>query len=517
MQSFLTRHEGKVKGVLNGFDRVRFRGTLRLLANVSGLRRWLSYRSVLLKDFKVLAMELTDTIKQTTQQLADDAGRPLIYLRSSSTRKEGLAREIATSDGVTSGLVCVLTCVEPCLTFKVGPNRQTKHLELRSFLGKCLHHYFYLIDRRVGWLNLRLQTWFPFNVHVVLNGREWLAQQLIQREIAFEQRDNCFVHVDDLRAAQTLLFQQLRTRWPRLLDGLVRRVHPAHRVLFGQEHPLNYYWSADETEWASDVLFHSAEDLGAVYPRLVQHAVTNLSTPDVLRFLGKRPHVQKFTTAQILSHLGTRHEGVRVKHTLNRNSVKMYDKQHSVLRVETTINNTRQMKVYRAAETVPSGPKGWRILRKGVADLKRRAEISQKVNERYLEAMASVDAEPTLAEHAQMICQRTLWKGRPVRPLNPLADADSRLLQAVNRGEFAIQGFRNRDLCEHLFDHNDPRTPKQRMAKVTRLIRLLRGHGLVNKVPKTHRYVLSKRGRDGITALLAARGANIRQLIQLAA
>jgi hypothetical protein len=148
-------------------------------------------------------------------------------------------------DGVTEGLECVLTAVEPCQTLTVGPPRDSRRLEVRAEPRKCLHQYFYLIDRELGWLNVRLQTWFPFTVQVVINGREWLARQLCRRRIPHERRDNCFVDVADLAQAQRLLDLQLRTNWSRRLDRLQQRVHPVHRTLFGPE-PLHYYWSADE-------------------------------------------------------------------------------------------------------------------------------------------------------------------------------------------------------------------------------------------------------------------------------
>src|SRR6058998_799025 len=91
---------------------------------------------------------------------------------------------------------------------------------------------------------------------------------------------------------------------------------------------------------------------------------------------------------QVTSDLAQRPEGLRIKHRLNHNSIKMYDKQGSVLRVETTINDTRDMKVFRRAEGCRQGPRTWQKLRKGVADLQRRAKISQAANERYLEALA---------------------------------------------------------------------------------------------------------------------------------
>lgn len=517
MDSFVTRHADEVKGTLSGFDRVRFRGTLRWLANLHGMGSWLSRTNVLLKDFRKYAMGLTDQIKQATSAIAEKAGRPVHYLTRSSLRKEDFARDIAERDGITEGLVCVLTAVEPCMTFTVGPNRQAKQLELRSHQGKCLHQYFYLIDPQLGWLNVRLQTWLPFTVHIVINGREWLAQQLRRKGIDFERRDNCFVDLGNVAGAQRMMDRQLQSDWTRLLDKFLRQVHPAHRSLFGKER-LDYYWSADETEWATDVMFRSPEDLSALYPRLVQYAMTTFGSAEVLRFLGRQGSVQQFKKAEILSHLGVRSEGVRVKHAIDRNSVKMYDKEQSVLRVETTINNTRQMKVFRTAENAPDGPASWQKLRKGVADLSRRAQISQNSNQRYLDALAAVEATPTLAEMAGKVCRRTRWKGRPVRALNPLADNDARLLEAVSRGEFVLGGFRNRDLRQLLFgDVRSATTRRSQMAKITRMIRMLRAHGLVHKVSKTHRYTVSPKGRDIIAALLAARSANTQQLTKSAA
>jgi hypothetical protein len=354
-------------------------------------------------------------------------------------------------------------------------------------------------------------------VHVVINGREWLSQQLHRHRISYEQWENCFVDLADVPRAQRLMNRQLKSDWSRLLDRLIGQVHPSHRTLFGQDR-LDYYWSADETEWASDVMFRSPQALARLYPRLVRHAITTYGgNNDVLRFLGRRPSVKQLTAGELVSHLATRPEGTRVKHALDRNSIKMYDKQESVLRVETTINNPRKMRTYRAAESDPDGAKTWRGLRKGVADLHRRAEISQKCNERYLDGLAAVDAQSTLAETSASLCQRTLWHGRSVRALNPLADEDSRLLQAVNRAEFSLLGFRNRDLSPLLFDPKTSATRRQQMAKVTRLIRLLRAHGLVQKVPHTHRYIATPRGREAITALLTAQKASTRKLAELAA
>ena len=523
MHTFLQRMKTEVKGTLSGLDRVRFRGTIRWLASLRGLGSYLGTMRVLLMDFKGWAMGLTEQMGEATERLAEAAGRPVVCLPSSNERKETRAMDIARADGVTEGLIAVLKCVEPCHTFTVGKNAAEKRLELRQHPGKCSHLYFYVLDPQWGLMHLRLQMWVPFTIHVCLNGREWLARQLTQAGIGFDQRDNCFVDVDDLAQAQTLLSQQLRTNWSRTLDGLVTRLHPAHQTMFTAP-SLDYYWSAEETEWATDVLFRSPAALAAVYPNLLRHATTTFGSRDVLRFPGPAPVVHRNTTREIISSTLTRPEGTRVKHAINRNSIKMYDKQQSVLRVETTINDPRDMKVYRPKEGDPAGPKSWQRLRKGVADLHRRAEISQKSNERHLEALAAVDHDQPLGEVVRPVCQPTEFQGRRVRALQPLAPDDNALLATVIRGEFALNGFRNRDLRPLLFgtapSAQDPEwsaaETKRQSSKITRLIRLLRAHGLIQKVPKTHRYTLNANGRQTITALQTAQRASPQQLNKLA-
>src|SRR4029077_4847119 len=99
---------------------------------------------------------------------------------------------------------------------------------------------------------------------------------------------------------------------------------------------------------------------------------------------------------------------------------------------------------------------------------------------------------------------------RRFRALNPLAAADATLLEAVSHNDFLVNGLRNRDLRRLLYpsETTDPKEQRRRSAAVSRKLRLLRAHGLLQKVPKTHRYLVSSNGRKAITALLAARDAN---------
>jgi len=507
--------------MLNGLDRVRFRGTLRLIANAGGMGAFLAYLGVLLKDFKDYALDVTEQVRCATETLARTAGRPLRYLASPSLSKEDLARETAKRDGVKEGLVCVLSAVEVLWSYDIRRDRQSKMLRLVPAPRKCLHYYHYFIDPALGFCHARLSTWFPFNLHVCINGREWLGRQRDAAGIGYQRRDNCFTALDDLPRAQALFDTQLKTDWPAVLDGIARRVNPVHEQIFAAR-PLDYYWSAEQTEFASDVMFKSPAALAAVYPDLVRHAVLSLGCRDVMRFLGKRvpaEGIDRSFKGQVVSDLKHRFEGVRVKHAVNGNSVKMYDKQESVLRVETTINDPHGLKVYRPREGEgEEAPKRWRQMRKGVADLHRRCQVSQAANGRYLESLATACDPTPLGELAGGVCRPVRYKGRGVRGLNPLAEDDATLLAAVARGEFALRGFANRDLRPLLLgqDPTCPKRRKSRAAAVTRKLRMLRAHGLIRKIPKSHRYQLTESGRSVILALLAARNADAATLANAA-
>ena len=517
MKLFLQRIGSKIKGTLSGFDRVRFRGTIRWLSSKRGMGAYLGTMKILLKDFTDWGKARTNEIELATQKLAENAKRPMIYLSSSNTRKETLALDIARADNVAEGLIAVFKCVEPCWSFKVGPNAETKKLELRYVPSKCSHLYFYQLDQQLGLIHLRLQMWAPFSIHVCMNGREWLARTLQRKGIGFQQRDNCFVEIDDLTRAQELASLQLQTNWSEMLDGLVSRFHPAHQTMFATR-PLDYYWSAEETEWATDVMFRSPKALASVYPNLLRHGITTFGSSDVLRFLGQFPVVRS-ADREIVSSIRTRPEGTRIKHASGSNSIKMYDKQQFVLRVETTINDPRDLRVFRSKEGDPNGKKSWQTLRKGVADLHRRAEISQKSNERYLEAMAAVEHDEPLGTTVQSICKPAEFKGRRVRALQPLSPDDGLLLATVIRAEFAINGFRNRDLRRHLFNDaaSDPAEVKRQTAKITRQLRMLRGHGLIQKIPQTQRYTMTEKGRQAVTAIQVAKLSSTDKLSKLAA
>jgi len=511
---FVRRHQSEVIGVLHGWDRLRLQGTLRSLYYQPVMEEYLWQSKVLWKDFKRLATDLTGRVRGAAEKLAVGQRRPMIYLPSSRTRKEEVARQIQQRDKVRRGLIAVLSCVEPCHTWFLRGNRATRKLELKLQWGKCMHLYFYWIHEELGFLHLRLQSWFPFLIQVCLNGREWLGRQMDKARMKYRREQNCYRWIGDIERAQALLHQQHQSEWCKVLAPLVSRCHPLSAEINA---PIRqqYYWTAAETEYATDVMFRDRAALERIYPSLVHHAVMSFGAQQVLRFWGRSGRVG--VGDEVMTDRRRGSDGVRVKHWVNKNSLKFYDK-GSVLRVEATINEPREFRSFRAAENNPHSTRQWRILRRGVADFYRRAEVSRAATERHLTALASVHVQTPLKEQAAQVCRPVRHKGQRYRALNPLGDHDAQLMAVVSRGDFLLNGFRNRDVRAHLYSATqDRRKQRQQMAAVSRRLRLLRAHGLIMKVSKTHRYVVTEKGRNVMTALLAARQASTEQLTKLAA
>jgi hypothetical protein len=287
MKEFIAKHREQVVGVLSGFDRLVFRGTLRRIAYAEGMKWYLAAKNVLLKEFGGHVEAVSKRLQEASLSQARVLGRAVEYLSSSRTKKDEKARRITNEEGITEGLVCVLRSVEPCRGFKIRGDRETKKLELEAQNRKCLYLYHYQIHPVFGFMHARIQTWFPFSIQVVINGREWLAREMDRAGLEYIRQRNCFPWIADWAHAQRLMDRQVKANWPRLLNRLARELNPIHSEIFG-DFPANYYWSTHQSEWATDVIFRDREALRRLYPRLLNHGMTTFGSADVMRYLGRR-------------------------------------------------------------------------------------------------------------------------------------------------------------------------------------------------------------------------------------
>lgn len=553
-KSFMNQFGSLLKCALGGWDRLRFHASLRPLFSPQWMRTYLCAAKVRLVDFAAHAEALTHRLCQEAQKNATAVRRPYHFLRSPKTSKEDFIEDITRRDRGRSGLIAVLGAVEPCLALTVRGRRDRRWLEPVLEQRKCLHLYHYYEHPVVGRCHVRLQTWYPFSVDVCLNGRLWLAKQMDAAGLAYRRADNCFIELADPARAQALADAQHQTHWLELLGGLLAPAHPLQEEILKPFPNLFYYWSVTQSEYATDLLFADERDLARVYRAFVLHGLCTLGSPDIMRFLGHRvPVTTGRVDARFQGDVRTdvlhRHEGVCLKHRAGFNGQKAYDKFWNLLRIENTMNRPEVFTVYRA-EPAPAAPaslpptprtrrpappqslppnpqvrvtsrvpevkprRAWRPLRRSVTDLPRRAEVSRAANRRYLDALASTQVGTPLGQAAAPLCRPVTHQGRRYRALNPLNSSDAALLRALSRGQWTIAGLRNRDLQPLLYvgAPRNHKAARRRSAAVGRKLRLLRAHGLIRKVPHTHRYLVTEFGRAVLTALVAVQQASTEKL-----
>jgi len=521
MKRLVARFGKAVKGVLTGFDRIVFKGTILPLAHADGAMSFLRWRGVLNRDYKKWMRAQTDALVTAVDRYAQEqSGRPITHLNTWRMDKEDLARKRQSQTGIQTGLIGVWSCQESCWSYRARYCAQKGYPQLHRYTTQCKHLYLYIDHKHYGWMSIRLQTWFPYHIQVALNGREWLRRRLEARQVGFLRQRNKFLHVEDYGLAQRYLDQQLDRKWPHLLRGFLPVAFPSMTQTLGPH--LSYYWTLWQSEWASDLIMDTPAELTATMASLLRHALITGNSTRVLRYLG-RPltaagRADGRSNHAVMSRALDYHDGLRVRHWVDHNSVKVYNEQN-VLRIETTINAPNMFQVYRRAQRQPPHtPKRLRPLRKGVADIPLRALVSQEINDRLMDELSTFSDQTPLSDLLAPYVRGRIQQGRRVRALD-LSGKDRELLQAIGDSTFTVSGITNAALRKKLRGTawGARRTDKQLSARVSRHLRLLRDHGLIRKVPNRHRYHLTNKGRQLTSALHAMLSASTEQLLDMAA
>jgi hypothetical protein len=298
-------------------------------------------------------MGLRERVREQAKILAAKAGIEIEHIAKRHVRKEEVVAKILAERGTHPGLVHVISAMESCNTYKPRLDKQANKLSLRPDYGKCLHYYFYFVDKELGLVHLRVPTWCPFQLQFYCNGHSWLARKLAAAGIGFTQADNTFTRIDDFARAQQLADELSPVRLHRILDRYAKLCCPVF-----DEFGTTYHWSLTQVEYSTDLVFRSPGILKALYEQLCRQAVLSVKAENIATFLSRKipPHV----VAEIGSQFSTRVEGTCIKHRYGKCSVKMYDKFSLVLRLETTTNDVSIFKHHRQAP--PEGGTSGQVL-----------------------------------------------------------------------------------------------------------------------------------------------------------
>jgi hypothetical protein len=489
------KYEADLHGVLNCYDRIVITGSLHPLCYAKGMTSYLYANDIRIFDYTAFAQPLRDEIRANAEAIAQENGIEIEFIaKSKSFRKEDRVQEILRTRGEYPGPVHIFSAMEPCIAYKPWHDKQTGKTYVKMTPGKCLHYYFYFIAEEPGLCYLRVPTWCPFRLQFYFNGHNWLAHQLKQHGVPFEQLDNVFLSIDDFdlanRLAAQLDLEALHTK----LDTFARQYCPVVTTL-----GLQYTWSIMQAEYATDLVFKDQHTLQAFYPHLLEALIQAVKPADVATFLGRKLHGNY--QGEVGNRFNVRWLGRRIKHQMGPVSIKLYDKFNIVLRIETTVNDVSFFKQYRQVRHRDgTTTTKWAPMKKTIYSLPALQETLLAANQRYLKFISEIDTPEVGVEKLHRLAETKVEQDHRYKGFNLFAEEDTLLFRTLVRGEFAISGFTNKDLRQHL--------PGKKSGQVTRLLKRLRVHGLIKKVGKRYKYYLTEFGRQ-----VAAMALKLREMV----
>jgi hypothetical protein len=480
------RYEDEIAGVLSCYDRIIIQGTLPKWCYASGMTDYLYEHQIRIFDYPRWAEPLRDSIRENAERLAAEHGIEIEFIRSKKKfRQEHHVKQILAQRGEAPGLVCILSAMESCATYKPWHNKKTHKTYLKPEDGKCLHYYFYFIDPELGLCSARVPTWCPFRLQFYSNGHSYLARQMDQRKIAYRVLDNAFGWIADFETAQQLANDFRVEMVHRKLDEWAARFCPVLK-----QFDLSYHWSLDQVEFSTDLVFSKQSDLQAIYERLTRAAIHTVKPDNIATFLGRK------LNGNYQDEMGNRYnrriEGTRLKHTMGPVSIKMYDKFRLILRIETTVVNVSFFKHYREVEHKDgTRSMAWAEMKKTIYSLAPLRDLLLAANRRYIEFISAIEDDKVGTGKLNKISQPVEDNDRSYHGFNFFDPDDDDLFQSLGSGEFNISGFQNKDLRRRL--------PGKTSSQISRLMKRLRVHGLIKKAGHTYKYYVTALGKQVIS------------------
>jgi hypothetical protein len=488
---FVAKFSSLISWILSCFDRVIFKGHLPI-SRADEFERFIDYRLNILraKFIKDIGPAWSNRLVDHAKRFAQKYDR-IYHFFAGDIDKDAWAKEQLRQRPVETGLVGILCVMEACPTFKLGSGIGRPRLVSRKVPQRVLYYYF--VDKELGFIHVRLQTWAPFTCQVYANGHDYVARQLKKKGIAFEQVDNAFVKLGDPAAAQRFADRFAKLPWPRILERYARQVNP---LLQSELKGMSHYWVIDQAEYATDLRFRDKHALAGLFVRLLEFALLTFSPKKIFCYLGRKWH-ELFNGEVQTRYKSVRVPGASIKHYMAKNWLKMYDKLGLLLRVETVINQPGEFKVLRERRHRDgSKSTGWFAMCKGVGNMHSYQSHALSCNERYLTALSAVDDPTPGYDDLRNLTERRRQKGRSYAGFNPAREEEMRLFAALLAGDHIAQGFRNQDVRTAMYAESPGDARRARhSAAIGRVLKRLHVRGMVAKVPRTRRWRVTDGGR----------------------
>ena len=486
MELLTSRYAENIVGVLGCYDRIVLKGTLPTICYSDGMTRYLTTKEIRIFDYAKFADPFREKLKAHAEGLAAKYSKPIEFIRSSNARKEDIAKK--HFDDSKFGLVCILSAMEACATYKPWHDKVSHKTFLKSAQGKCLHYYFYFNEPDIGFGYVRVPTWCPFQLQVYFNGHNVLANQLSNKKISYSMVDNAFDYIEDFEKAQKLSNALDINKLFKKLVWLSKLYCPIHQQ-FGE----TYHWSIMQVEYATDIVFDNAATLKPLYDDLIATAIHTVKPANICTFFGQKLHGNY--EGQMGNNYNIRLEGSRIKHSMGAVSIKMYDKFNKILRIETTVNDVSFFKHYRTVEHRDgTTSQEQAAMKKNIFSLPVLADLMKAANGRYHEFISAIEDHTIGKKKLEKITLSKVENDRTYKGFNFFEKTDQAILIHLTSGEFNISGFRKKEFAK--------RFKKLSSFKISRIFKRLRVIGLIKKVAGTYKYYITRLGKEAILTAL---------------
>lgn len=431
------------------------------------------------RGFPFVSSALMDPISKSfvaaIHRFVDEHGIDLIDFRAGQ-RKDDVALEYRAAFEGTEGVLFVGRAQEKTSVFRTEKRRNPTTGATYPWLVRrsavVNHFYIYALDEDFGPFFIKFGTYFPYNAKVCINGNEWAKRQATKAGLGFEPLDNGFTSCDNPERLQRICDRLDDTKIDRFVrKWLARLPHPF--TVADRRAGYRYDISILQAEFSLTQTLDRPL-AGRVFFEEVIRDNIDLGRPDRVSVIfnrrlirrGKHPTPGRFRTRIFTDGVVP---SLHVEYKSSR--VKQYHKEGIALRTETTINNARDFGIGKRLHNLPA-------LR----------EVGFSANRRLL-AVQRISHDPALGEAAfAEVAQPIDLNGRRVAALRFADPRVHALLAALVVFRLLPNGFANRDLRAHIAPLLGRRAESMTTGQMTYDLRRLRLHGLIERIPSTHRY-----------------------------
>jgi hypothetical protein len=460
---------------LEAIDRMYLNAYVPSLQTGGGMAYFLKAQLGVRVPSTVMIAPMSQRFVAAIEHFVDTAGVDLITFEKGQRKDDVAKTYLATFTG-EEGILFVGKAQEKAWVFRTEKRRDARGVYpwiIRS-TAMVNHYYVYLVDKDFGPLFIKFCSYFPYPAKLCLNGHEWLKRQLTQREVPFEPLDNGIRSSEAAgrvqRIADTLDAAKIDAVFRKWLRRLPHPFAPAHRAA-----GYRYQLSILQAEFALTQVLDRPLTGRCFFEEVIRENL-DLGRPDQMQLIFDR-RVTRRTPGRFRTRVLT--EGVvpSLHVDYKKSKIKQYHKEGQALRTETTINNTYDFAIGRALRNLPA------LREIGFAANRRLLRVESLSHD------CLIGEDRLHAVTAPVVVHDQRAAG--------LRFGDRRvhaLMHALCLFALAPTGFRHRELRDHVaqLQGRDPKTYPA--GAMTYDLRRLRLHGLIERIPRSHRYRITLTG-----------------------